>query len=146
MTTLALPAARIAANAVETILKGMSQIDTFRGGVLEENVKYDSDKKVHGYAVLFAGVGNAPINRLVPTPDHRRFRFQITVAGGDDNRCIWVADLVVGALVGRKLSISDGITSTVQQVTDPGPIQIDRMVNPPRHWLPLLFECRLSKR
>lgn len=145
MSTHALPSVRTARDAVLELLEPISSvIDIFSGEVDEDQIRYDSDDRVHGYAVLWAGAGTLLTNRLCMTPDAKQFGFQITAAGGDDTRALWVADRVNGVLVGARLSIPDGKTTPITGIGDEGPVRIDNNVTPTRHFVPLLFTCRLA--
>jgi hypothetical protein len=123
---------------IMTLLQGIIGIDAYDGGV-PDDVNHDSDGKVHGYAVLYAGPGNELYQRMVPLADAKAFPFQITCVGGDSRRAIWVCDKVMPVITGTKLTG----TTTIKQEIATNIVQIDRMVNPPRFWVPLLFSCRI---
>jgi hypothetical protein len=125
--------------ALLALLEGISEIDAYEGGVPGQ-IQYDSDGKAHGYAVLHAGPGTELYQRMVPLADAKNFTFQITCVGGDDRRAIWVCDLVIPAIAGKKLTG----TTTIKQEQSTDRVQIDRAVNPPRFWVPLLFSCRIT--
>lgn len=148
MSTHALPSSRTAKDAILDILgvlKPATQI--FDGKVNDNEIIFDPDQTVRGYAVLFAGTGSNVTARLCRTPDSRFLPFQITAVGGTTNKALWVADRVLGVVVGARLTIPDGVTTPVDMDEgDVGPVQKDEAVNPPRFWLPLLFTCRLANK
>jgi hypothetical protein len=71
----------------------------------------------------------------VPETFVSSLNFQVTVAGGTEDRCLLAADQVRKALSGVEIG-SGLITETP---TDVGPTRTDRAVTPPRQYLPMSF-------
>lgn len=145
MSTRTLRSSRLVSDAIWEHLKTIAAINHFRGGVVENDVTYDDDQKVHGYAVLWAGGGEGRLGRLSSTPETRGITFQITCVGGDDNRALWVYDKVIDTFDGLRLVFSEGRTTPITQDGDPGPVQMDRDLSPPRYQIPVVFVCRLDR-
>jgi len=140
-----------AKDAVLELLRAIPTLNVFDGNVNEADPDLaapflDADGGVHIYAVLWASAGNPTGYRLCATPDTKAWPFQVTAAGGDQTRALRAADLVYAALVSRRLSLPDGRASTPIRTVlgDQGPARLDRTVKPTRHWVPLLFSCRLA--
>lgn len=107
----------------------------FRGEPNEEIRTPPDDPRVQAYACLYAGAGT-PINgRMVPSIYVSTLDFQVTVAAGTDDRCLWGIGLVRGALAG--VEIGSGLISEVEG--DLGALRLDRGVTPPRQFLPMTF-------
>lgn len=147
-TTHPLPGIREVVNSIEAVL-----VETPIGNqVFRSDVPKDpllsSDSKVNGYAVIYPGAPIVSQTRLSPQPDAKNFPFQITCVGGDDNRCMRIVDIVSDVLPGLRVEYEHGEeqrrTGPLRQdITGPDAVLIDRGINPPRFYLPLLFRCRI---
>lgn len=119
-------------------------VNTYRGGLYgpdgrEVTPPHDPDGRVHPYAVLYASPGRRFSLRQSAHPDNLDWGFQITCVGGDDNRALWCFDEVRGLFTGHWLNVGDGTRALITEVTDPGPIRVDRGVTPHRSYFPVLF-------
>lgn len=122
-----------------------ARVDVFDGEEAASAVSMDSDGKAHPYAVVYAGPGLADRTQeaLCGSPGQRVWSFQVTAAGGDLPRCRRAAYRVLLALEGSRINTAGITTGPVRQAADPGSPQKDATVNPPRHYLPLLFTAEI---
>lgn len=95
-----------------------------------------NDLRVLAYAVLFAGAGYAPAYSLAAWPLLTELPFQVTVAGGTQQRTLNGVSLVRKVLAGVELA---GFGLISEQDLNPGPLRRDDAVVPPRHYVPMQF-------
>lgn len=121
--------ARLRAEIPDALMQG------FRSVIDEEIRTPPNDDRVSSYWVLYVSPGAINEDRLVPGVYVSYMNFQVTVAGGTENRCLFGVGQVRQALVG--VEIASGLIS--EQPFDVGTARVDRSVTPPRQFLPLSF-------
>jgi hypothetical protein len=126
--------------AVRARLATVPNLNVFVG---EPVAVMDSDNKAHPYAAIYPTPGwHDPTDAtLDESRDLLSWTFQVTAAGGDSVRCTRAASRVLGVLLGWRLEPSAG---PVRLEFNPGPMQIDRDVQPFRTYLPLMFTAPLA--
>jgi len=130
------------ATAVLTLLQAVTGLNVYDGEV-PTSPPTDPDGRVHPYAVLYAGTAPTLRNSLSGTSSESPWTFQVTVAGGDRQRCGWAALKVNGALLDKRLTVAGATTSRIAGV--PGPdITRDDEPRPARFYQPLLFSLTSS--
>lgn len=134
MTTV--PSARTTADEVHDLLDDIDNLLLFRGKV--GDVPLGDDGTAAAYAVAYYGAGVPRIQRLGGRPRNLAWSAQITCAGGDDVKALWVVDQVRAALTATR--VTNGTRSgLLYELGDPGPIREDRSITPYRYYLPLDF-------
>jgi len=128
---------RIAGDEIEALLR--SQIDAdampgFRGEAGDPGTP-PGDDRVKAYWVLYCGPGTLNDDRMVPGVMVSRLAFQITVAGGTEDRALFGIEQVRSALAGSE--VGSGLIS--EQPFDPGSLRVDKSVTPSRHFAPLSY-------
>ena len=143
-----LPLTRTAKDVVLDVLESIAEpsIDVFDGNVDDRRVTIAGDGNVQGYAVLWWTPGVDLQQRLCPTPDARQLTFQITAVGGDTNRCLGVADALQATLIGRRLTLPDGVSTPIRNYDfgNGDVVSKDPREVPERYFVPLLYSCRLA--
>lgn len=120
--------------ALLTPISGLSVYDA----EVPKTPPVDVDGRIHPYAVLYAGTATNQRSALSGASTDFRWPFQITVVGGDRQRCAWAAWKVTGALVDKRLTVTGFTTGLITHEAGPG-ISRDDVEVPPRHYQPLLF-------
>jgi hypothetical protein len=119
-------------------------VNVYDGEVVDANGEatnppYDTDGRVHAYAILYMAPGNRYAGSLNGAQTSLDGSFQVTCAGGDQTRALWCVDKVRTALIGTSVTV-DGVTRYIRaREEDPGPLRRDDDVQPSRHYLPLEF-------
>lgn len=125
------------ATAVLALLNAVPGLTVYDGEV-PTTPPVDSDGRVHPYAVLYAGTATNTRSTLNGASTVFQWPFQVTVVGGDRQRCSWAAGKVTGALVDQRITVTGFTTGLIGH--DPGPdLRRDDVEMPPRHYQPLLF-------
>lgn len=130
-------------DAVEARTEVLARLDVITGlavydSEVPETPELDADGRVTPYAVLYPTAGRHDRSNLAATSNAVQWPFQVTVAGGDAQRCLWAAAAVAGALIDVRLDIAGWTCGPITQ--DPGPgILRDDQPRPPRHYTPLQF-------
>ncbi len=138
MTTVAV---RSLADEVWGILEALVGVNVYRGEIPQSDdpqvpiPPLDPDGRVHPYLVVYFGGGHASSNRVCATPNTTGWNFQVSCAGGDDNRALWCVDQVRAALTGTR------VAGGVLRETIEGPDLIQRTDGPPpsRCWVPVAY-------
>jgi hypothetical protein len=129
---------RVAGDEIDTLLRTEigDAMQGFRGEPNQEIATASTqDERVKAYWCLYCGAGTPINDRMVPSIYVSTLDFQITVAAGTDDRCLWGIGLVRDALTGAE--IASGLISEVEG--DLGALRLDRGVTPPRQFLPMTF-------
>lgn len=127
-----------AAAEVEALLRASISNELMQGfrSVINEAIRTPpNDDRVSPYWVLYFSSGAINEERLVPGIYVSYINFQVTVAGGTEDRCLFGAGQVRQALAG--VEIVSGLIS--EQPFDVGTVRVDRSVEPPRQFLPLSY-------
>jgi len=124
-----------AAGETEALLRAIPDAQGFRAVIDEPIETPPGDTRVKWYWVLYFGPGAMNEDRIVPKTFVDYVNFQVTVAGGTEDRCLFGVGQVREALAG--IEIASGLIS--EQPFDVGPPRIDRAVTPPRHYVPLSY-------
>lgn len=130
---------RIAATEIETRLRAEIPDDVmpgYVGEVVEPVPTPPEDPRVKAYWALWAGAGQLETGRLFPAGFVNVLPFTVTVAGGTLDRVLFGIEQVRKALAGAE--IASGLIS--EQPFDPGPVRMDLSIEPPRHFVPLLYQ------
>lgn len=105
--------------------------------------KSPTDQRVKPYYVLYPSPGTPGGDEdLAATTEALDWIFQITVAGGDIDDVLALADRIHGALHRWTPTVGGGVLTGpvgVPSGYNPGPVLLDRDVSPPRHFTPLQF-------
>jgi hypothetical protein len=125
------------------VLEALNAVPHITGydGNVPANPPADTDGYVLPYWVLWPSPGIHPAEALSPgcaTGPELDWLLQVTCVGGDSIRCLQAVTLVRGALTGLTPATGAGY---LRQEPVNTPMQIDRDVTPPRHFLPLFFRC-----
>ena len=107
------------------------------------DVFLDEDGRAHIYACLYIGQGwRDPDTGAVCSTSlgPRVVTFQVTAAGGDQDRALRAAQKVVDALDGIP---APGRAGVIHLDADTGPLRVDRDPKPSRSWLPLFGRVEL---
>lgn len=124
--------------AVLTLLDAIANVVTYDGEV-PRDLPLDPDGRVHPYLVFYPGVGNLDRTALNAASTAGVWSFQVTAVGGDRQRCQFAAAAAAGALTDIRLTVSGWQSSPIVHL--PGPdMARDDDPNPPRFYVPLLFE------
>ena len=128
---------RIAAGEIETLLRSQIPADKMQGfvGEVGEIETPPNDDRVKAYWILYAGPGQVDGSRIVPAKFVDRLTFNLTVAGGTEDRALFGVGLVRAALCGEE--IGSGLIS--EQPFDPGSLRVDKTVTPSRHFTLLSY-------
>lgn len=136
--TVDVTAASSLADQVWAQLDTLAEVNVFDGEVAPDPPA-DDDGRVHAYAVFYPSPGWSRALLADANPDTLDWSFQVTCAGGDRTRALWCIDQVRGVLHGFHVTNAAGQLLVVSEVGDPGPIQRDKDVRPPRFFAPLRF-------
>lgn len=124
-------------SAVLALLQAVAGLNVYDAEV-PKTPPLDTDARVHPYAVLYAGTATNARSNLAASSTSYQWPFQVTVVGGDRQRCSWAAWKVTGALVDQRLTVAGFTTGRI--IHEPGPgILRDDVETPPRHYQPLQF-------
>jgi len=134
---MSIPSARLLHDAVLAALQAV--LDNVFDGEVPDSPPKDGDQRVQAYVVLYSGAGRAYTEAVCATPTDLNWPFQITCVGGDETRCLWAIDATRSALTGRRLIVAGASVGLIREDGDLGPIRRDDAVQPPRHYLPLLY-------
>lgn len=123
--------------ALLTVLDAIADLNVYDAEV-PKTPPLDPDGRAHPYAVVYAGAATNERANLTGNSTTYRWPFQITVVGGDRQRCGWAAKAVTGAIVDLRLTVTGFETGLITH--EPGPqMSRDDSPTPPRHYQPLLF-------
>lgn len=138
MTTV--PSVVSTAEQVHQLLEEIPNLLVFRGAAGQ--VPLGKDKTVDAYVVAYYSGGHPFTTRLGAKPRHVAWSAQLTCAGGNDVKALWVVDQVRAALTGVRVTL-DARSGLLHELGDPGPIREDRSITPYRYYLPLDFGLNL---
>lgn len=141
---------RVIADLVWTVIDAIPNLTTYRGQFVDANGKpfdppLDPDGRVHPYAIVYFNGGRAYSRRVGGGPKALSWGFQVTCAGGDDNRALAAISAVRTALTETRINPGDGVKPRrlVEDEGDPGPLRRDEGVSPSRMYLPLYFYTQI---
>lgn len=112
----------------------------FRGHVTQPPA--NEDGSVENYAVLYSGPGQRFGSRLGSARDSYLGTFQVTCVGADDEACLWTVDRITDRLSGKQIATLEGgrMRRIVEDLSNQArTVLVDENVDPPRHYVPLLF-------
>lgn len=116
------------------------RLDVFEG---EPTAVMDSDGRAHPYAAVYVSPGApdpwSPDRSVCDLAGVRSARVQVTAAGGDLTRAHRAIARVLARLDEQNLMIAGREFGRAQQDGDPGPVLVDRDVQPWRWYLPIGF-------
>ncbi len=99
----------------------------------------DQDKRVKGYAVFYSGSGIPRVPALNGRSVDLGWQFTVVAVGGDQQRCLWVRDRIVAALVDVTPTVEGRVAGRICLDHEVGPPRRFDDPMPPRFSLPLLF-------
>lgn len=123
--------------AVITLVDAIAGLNVYDAEV-PATPPFDGDGRVHPYAVVYTGAAAADRSAVGGPVSSYDWTFQVTVVGGDRQRCAWAAEHVIAALVDQRLTVTGFVTGRIVHLPGPG-ISRDDVENPPRHYQPLMF-------
>ena len=119
------------------LLDGLSNVNTYDAEVPGQPPT-DADGRVHAYAVYYPSPGWLHAISLNADLDSLDWRFQVTAVGGDRVRALGCVGRVRSVLTGAWLTVA-GQELQIREDFDPGPVQRDPNLSPPRFYVPLQF-------
>lgn len=139
MPELAIPSVGLLVDAVAQLLDGAL---TVFHSVVEPKPPVDENGRVSAYAVLHPGAGATTRSSLDQVPGQMLWGFQVTCAGGNQGYVGAAIDTVRGRVEGKTLNVDGAVVGRIQPPLGytPPPMQVDYDVQPPRLFVPLLFE------
>lgn len=138
------PATRTLRQAVLDRLEAVANLKVYDGRISQDDppdVIPDSGGVVRPYVVLYAGSGRGYPDRAVGVTSALSWAPQVTVAAGYPADCTAAVDRVRAELTDRKITIPDGTTSYLREVTDLGNIREDTNVTPSRFYAPIVYRA-----
>src|SRR5690606_11950708 len=117
--------------------------------LVPEDPALATDGKIVGYCVLLPGVTQSQQTRaLASQSEADLFPFTVMCVGGDDRRAMRVVHIVKKTHVGNKIQFGvNPVRRTTAVRQDPGgpdTLSLERGINPPRPYLPLLLNCKIT--
>lgn len=138
------------ADQVWAIAESISNVNVYRGDFVDADgtpvdPPADDDGHVYAYAIFYFNGGRAFSRRVAGSRGTLGWGFQITCAGGDDERALAAVNVIRNAFTGTLLTFEDGIKPRrlVEDEADPGPLRRDDTVRPSRMYLPLYFRTQI---
>ena len=92
------------------------------------------------YAAVYASPGESQSESLADRRTDFQTIVQVTCVGPDEERCLWLADKVRGALWGP-LAVAGRVAFRAEEMGGP-PVQRDDDVTPPLFYTPIQFMIR----
>lgn len=125
------------------ILDAIPGLGVFEGEVPKDPPR-DAELRALPYVCVYMGAGQTRNTRHGYQPSDLGLSFQITCSAGTPRGANWAVDKVRAALNGVRLLATEGdprlSDSRLREVTDPGPLRMDRDVPTDLRWfLPLLY-------
>ncbi len=128
--------------AVKAVLEAIPNLTVYDGEV-DPSPPMGQDKRALPYAVLWMGSGLPYAVNFCRDFSHLDLRWQVTVAGGDQQRVMLARDWVCAAFVGTRLTV-EGRASGLVRLIEQRQVDVDRDVRPFRFFVPLPFGARTN--